>query len=185
MITIKTNISEVTARLISKIQALGGKDVTRTAAIDVLNRMTERIHEQGMAAEGSKLGTYSAPYLKFRARNGRGTKNEIIASFTRQLNNSLNVIGLPNSWGIGVVVQARNPLDMYLNKSNQAKGRNSTKKVSKGKKKGVGKRSLTNGDLIKYLETQFGKKVWTGLTVDEKDLALERVREEVRKILNN
>ena len=53
MITIKTNISEVTQRLINKIQALGHRDVTRKAAFDVLETMRERIHDKGLAADGS------------------------------------------------------------------------------------------------------------------------------------
>ena len=185
MITIKTNISEVTARLINKIQALGGKDVTRSAATSVLNMMTERIHEKGLAADGAAMGTYSPQYLKFRSSNGRGADNKKTMSFTRQLNNSLNVIGMEKGWGIGVLVSARNPVDNYLNKKNQAKGRKSTLTAGTVKKKNGRKRALSNNDLIKFQEKQLGKKVWSAITKEEKALAVDEVRKEVQRILNS
>lgn len=183
MITVKTNISVVTASIIDKLHKLSSKDVTRQAAIDVLNLMSERIHEQGKAADGSLIGTYSVGYLKFRSQNGRGSDSKVIASFTRQLSSALNVVATEKGYGIGVAVSGRNALDNFLNKKNKAKGTASSLKIGKVKNKKGKARPLSNNDLISFLEKQKGKKIWA-TTTDEKAHALNVVREEVRKILN-
>jgi phage gpG-like protein len=82
MITIRSNVLLVTANLIKKMHAIADiQSILRPVAVDVLNMMTERIHEKGIAADGGQIGTYSPRYMKLRTGNyknssryTRGTK---------------------------------------------------------------------------------------------------------------
>lgn len=73
----------------------------RPVAFDVIALMTERIHDQGKAADGSQIGEYSNSYLKLREKNKRGPDKKIIVSLTRQLENDWSVIPTQNGYGIG------------------------------------------------------------------------------------
>lgn len=75
MIGIKSNIALVSARVIQKMQLLADtKELLRPVAVDVLNLMTERIHEEGRAADDKQIGTYSPEYMKVRTGNFRNAK---------------------------------------------------------------------------------------------------------------
>ena len=77
MISVKTNIGVVSANLIKKLQILKDpRPLLRPVAIDVLSLMTERIHIDGKAADGSQIGTYSPGYMKVRTGNfGNSARN--------------------------------------------------------------------------------------------------------------
>lgn len=81
----------------------------RPVAFDVIALMTERIHDQGKAADGSQIGEYSNSYLKLREKKyKRGTDKKIIVSLTRQLENDWSVIATEKGYGIGF----KNPLNV-------------------------------------------------------------------------
>lgn len=67
MIRIRTNINQVVAFNVSKLQSLADNDkMVRTAAITVLGLMKQRIHEDGLDANGKPIGTYSKSYMVLR-----------------------------------------------------------------------------------------------------------------------
>lgn len=67
MITIKTNINKVVQITVEKLESLAQNDkMLRTAATTVLGLMKKRIHEDGLNANGKKIGTYSKGYMKIR-----------------------------------------------------------------------------------------------------------------------
>jgi hypothetical protein len=103
MITIKSNIKLVSDGLINKLQILRDpKPLLRLVALDVLNMVTERIHEKGEAADGSQIGTYNKNYLRRRQNNyKRSSDSKIIVSLTRQLENDWAVKATERGWGIG------------------------------------------------------------------------------------
>jgi hypothetical protein len=103
MATIKTNIGEVTEAIKEKLAKLGDKEyIPRTLSFDLIDRMTKRIHIDGMAADESQIGTYNKDYLSLRRRKyNRTADSKIIVSLTRQLENDWNVIATDQGYGIG------------------------------------------------------------------------------------
>jgi hypothetical protein len=94
MISIKTNIAPVVLHLQTKLASLADKDkMIRACAVGILPVIKTRIHEQGKAADGNQIGTYSPGYMKVRtgnfgnsARYSRGKnkgKNKNSGKFTR------------------------------------------------------------------------------------------------------
>lgn len=67
MIRIQTNIGQVINVTVGKLNKLADNDkMVRTAATSVLGLMKDRIHEQGLDAEGKPIGTYSKGYMILR-----------------------------------------------------------------------------------------------------------------------
>lgn len=185
MITVKTNIEVVTTALLNKLELLRDpRPLLRPVALDVLNLMNERIHEQGKAADDSLIGTYSIGYLKFRSENGRGKDSKVIASFTRQLSSALNVTATDKGYGIGVLVTGRNAMDNFLNKKNKAKGKEFTLKPGIVRNKKGKKRLLSNNDLIFFLQKKYKKKIWSP-SKSETDFAIGNLKKRVNEILNS
>ena len=70
VIRVKTNISKVSSELVGKLKQLQERDqLLRAVATNVLMTMKERIHKDGVAADGSQIGTYSDGYMKVRTGN--------------------------------------------------------------------------------------------------------------------
>lgn len=103
MITVKTNINVVTTSLLKKLEILRNpKPLLRPVALDVVVLMTERIHEEGQAADNTQIGEYNNNYLRLRQRkNKRSGSKKIIVSLTRQLENDWSVVATDKGWGIG------------------------------------------------------------------------------------
>lgn len=103
MISVKSNIKVVSGRIKQQLEQLRNKEyLLRPVAIEVIPMMTDRIHQQGQAADGSEIGTYSNSYLKLRQQKyKRDASNKVIVSLTRQLENDWSVIATQNGYGIG------------------------------------------------------------------------------------
>lgn len=70
MITVKTNIGSVVLKLQNKLSAMADKDkLVRACAAGILPVIKTRIHEDGKAADGNPIGTYSPGYMKVRTGN--------------------------------------------------------------------------------------------------------------------
>lgn len=103
MASIQSNIGEVTGNIEEKIKKLGDKEyIPRTLSFDLIDLMTKRIHIDGVASDGSQIGTYNKDYLSLRRRRfNRSADSKIIVSLTRQLENDWNVIATDDGYGIG------------------------------------------------------------------------------------
>lgn len=103
MITIKTNIGEVTKEIKDKLLKLADKEnIPRILAFDTIDLMTNRIHIEGKGANETAIGTYNKSYLKLRqAKYNRSSDPKIIVSLTRQLENDWSVIATPKGYGVG------------------------------------------------------------------------------------
>lgn len=103
MVTITSNIGEVTAELAAKLKALSNPElIPRQLAFDTIDLMTRRIHEEGKATDEGQIGTYSSNYLKLRERKyNRKSDTKVIVSLTRQLENDWSVIATENGYGVG------------------------------------------------------------------------------------
>lgn len=101
-LTITTNLPEVLNNLGQSIQEiLNPNYLLRPVAIEVLPMITERIHQEGKASDGSEIGQYSNGYLRQREKAGRGESKKVIVSLTRQLENNWSVLETTNGYGIG------------------------------------------------------------------------------------
>lgn len=103
MITIKSNIGQVTAELKDKLLKLADKEnIPRILAFDTIDLMTNRIHQEGKAASEQQIGTYNKSYLKLReGKYKRSSDPKIIVSLTRQLENDWSVIATTKGYGVG------------------------------------------------------------------------------------
>jgi hypothetical protein len=102
-ITVTTNLPEILTSLGLQLKTLMDKNyLLRPVAIETIPNMTQRIHQEGKASDGSQIGTYSNPYLKQRVNNyKRSADTKIIVSLTRQLENNWSVLETSNGYGIG------------------------------------------------------------------------------------
>lgn len=107
MISIKTNIQEVTSGLILKLRSIIDQDkVIRVVASTMAGEIRERIHEKGLDASGNAIGTYSLQYLKRRKKKFNRSGNKVIISLTRNLENDWSIcqslpIKTPFGYGLG------------------------------------------------------------------------------------
>lgn len=108
-ITVRTNLGQVLGQLKRKLEILKDREyLLRPVAIELIPEMTERIHKNGQASNGSEIGTYSNSYLKQRERQNRGKDTKVIVSLTRQLENDWAVVPTDRGYGIGF----NNPLNV-------------------------------------------------------------------------
>jgi hypothetical protein len=121
MINITSNIAEVTQRITIQLSALADKDkLLRGLAAGILPVVKTRVHEQGLDATESPIGTYSPGYMKVRTGDfnspvitrgkkkgevrpnyNRSRDTKVIGSLTRQMENDLSVIETPDGYGLG------------------------------------------------------------------------------------
>lgn len=101
-LTVNTNLSEVLSNIGQAFETIFNNDyLLRPVATEVIPLMTERIHQNGKASDGTEIGTYSNSYLKYREKNKRGSSPKVIVSITRQLENDWSVLETPKGYGIG------------------------------------------------------------------------------------
>src|SRR6478735_3983744 len=103
VIKLSTNLAEVSARIRAKLEKLKDKDyLLRPICFDLIELMKIRIHEKGMNASGSAIGTYSKGYLALRQKKyKRSSDTKVIVSLTRQLENDWSVIATARGYGVG------------------------------------------------------------------------------------
>lgn len=95
-------MSEVMANIDQSLKTIFDPNyLLRPVAIEVLPMITERIHKDGQASDGTQIGTYSNGYLRTREKNNRGKDTKVIVSLTRQLENNWSVLETTNGYGIG------------------------------------------------------------------------------------
>lgn len=111
MVTIRTNIGEVSKEIAKKLQLLKDKEfLLRPVSLGLIDKMTQRIHIEGKGSDEAAIGNYSNQYLKLRQRKpfNRNSDAKIIVSLTRQLENDWSVIATPKGYGIGF----KNPFNL-------------------------------------------------------------------------
>lgn len=104
---IKTNIPQFTEAMREKFELLGNKEyLLRPVMFGLVDLMTNRIHNNGLAADGNAIGSYSNGYMRTRAKAGRQEGKKVVISLTRQLENDWSVKErsvqpTPKGYGIG------------------------------------------------------------------------------------
>lgn len=100
----KLDISKLEGKIGDKVANLNPQTLLRPIAFDLIAKMTERIHDQGMGSDGQpiKAGGYSSSYLKYRQKyHNRSADPKVIISLTRQLENDWSVVQTQGGYGIG------------------------------------------------------------------------------------
>jgi hypothetical protein len=108
---IQTNIGLVTKAIAEKLKTLRDPEyLLRPVAFGLIDKMTQRIHNEGRGSDGAAIGTYSNSYLKQRQRPplNRTGDTKIIVSATRELENDWSVIATQKGYGIGF----KNPFNL-------------------------------------------------------------------------
>jgi hypothetical protein len=102
-LSIKLDFSKFSQDLEQRVERLKNKDyLLRPVAIETIPLMTRRIHQDGVARDGSQIGTYSSSYLKLRqAKYNRSGDPKVIVALTSQLENDWSVIATDKGYAIG------------------------------------------------------------------------------------
>jgi len=157
------NFIAVAERVNLQIEKIRNPDqCIRTVATTMSAIVHERIHEKGLAADGTPIGKYSDRYYKYtRKKHGRlEPQDKKVFSLTRKMENSFT-FGPDNpdptktteGYGLGFVGSPGGSIGTYK-------------------------------DLSEALEKQAGKEVYK-LTEEEKDQSINVALDFIRKPLNN
>lgn len=105
VIKIDTRAFERDFEAITKV--LTDKDSTlRPVAIELVEMMATRIHDDGLASDGSLIGSYTEGYLALREGRGLGSDKKVILVLSRKLYNSWSAFPTDNGWAVGFVDDA-------------------------------------------------------------------------------
>jgi len=69
MLTVATNINAVISSELAKLSRFDAIQVCKAQAVATVAMFRDRIHQEGKAADGSQIGTYSTGYMKVRTGN--------------------------------------------------------------------------------------------------------------------
>lgn len=95
-------MAAVISTVSEKLSAIDIDRLTRLQATSLLATMRVRIHQDGVASDGSQIGEYTPAYIKYaRKKAGRGTDPKVILSLTRSMENSMELYPIENGTGIG------------------------------------------------------------------------------------
>lgn len=133
-------------RLITELVELKNPDrLLREIATTLSAEVHERIHEKGLAADGSGIGTYSDNYFKYTRKkyNREEPKSKVVFSLTRKMENSFTFgderppIKTASGYGLGFIGSAPG--------------------------------NVSYSDIVGWLEIHFGKEVYA-LTSSEEEM---------------
>jgi hypothetical protein len=103
-LNIESNIPFIVGSILAKFAAIENPEtVTRYVAANMMGVIRDRIHEDGKNSNGAMIGEYSSKYMKLRqSKYNRTADRKVIASLTRQLENSYTLKGQQKSYTIEV-----------------------------------------------------------------------------------
>lgn len=183
MITIRTNINVVAASIIEKLKRISDPStLLRPVAIDVMNMMTERIHEKGIAADGNPIGTYSPAYMKVRTGNYKNStrykggknagKTKDAGVFSRGTNKGKPRPKYNRTNDTKIVVSLTRQLE------------NDWAVIGTTKGYGIGFNNPLSIQKMRWVEEKKDKKI-AALTTDEKTYAIDSFKKLVHEKLMN
>lgn len=103
MASIKYNISALQGLQKDMLTLQQSDSLLRIIAEAMRGKTATRIHENGLKADGNKIGTYKGSYLKWRIKNGyETTGTDIVLFLTGQMQRDWKVIAISNTeYGLG------------------------------------------------------------------------------------
>lgn len=107
MATVNIDLSDFVQSYEQIVEVLKDEESTlRPVAVELVGIMATRIHEDGLASDGSPIGQYSSNYLKVRERRKLGADPKVILVLTRKLFNSWGAFATDHGWAVGFVDDA-------------------------------------------------------------------------------
>lgn len=103
-VSITSNVQGTFADMESAIKRIveQSSPILLAGASSILALVHDRIHGDGLRADGRPLGRYSNSYLAFRIRKHNRTSDpKVIASLTRQMENDFTIVGIGDTVGLG------------------------------------------------------------------------------------
>ncbi len=195
MIRVKTNITDVVSSLKAKFANLergaqGYDSMMRTVATSLIGKVKMRIHEQGKAADGSAIGTYSTSpiYVSSKANPGRSfgrpigkTGKSKFKSGKRKGEDHASRY-FPGGYNEYKTTIGRNQLGtVNLSLSGQLNNQLTIQATAKGY--GYGWPDKEKLKRANALEKKYGKYIY-GLTEEELQMAMEVAKKEVMDALS-
>jgi hypothetical protein len=178
MITVKTNISVVGTRLLNKLSVLRDpRPLLRSVAIDVLPLITARIHEDGQAADGTQIGTYSSEYMKVRTGN-YGNSGKVSRGKRKGALKDAGVYSRGKHKESRPQYHRSSDRKIIVSLTRQLE--NDWSVIATPSGWGIGFKNPLNAQKMKWVEQRKGKKI-AALTSGEKDYALNRLKALVHK----
>ena len=183
MFVITTNFDEVLYSINARLNAIDSNRICLMMAEKVRGSMRTRIHEEGKAADGSPIGTYSEGYMKVRTGDF-GNRKKITKGKNK---------GQANEKDAGLFVRGKNkgqPRPLY-NRDNDTKVvasltrqmENALTVIPLANGAGIGFHDDLNYNKSKWVEETYGKDIFA-LTDQERAEALEIAQREVDRILS-
>lgn len=90
---------------IQQVQALSGpataQALLRVAALSFLESSLDRIHNKGIASDGSPIGEYTTSYLFRREKKGYSADKRVVLEFTGQMRRDYTILPVQGGWGTG------------------------------------------------------------------------------------
>jgi len=176
----RITISEGLSASLEQLKQLPGDDrVMRMVATSLLGHVHDRIHEKGLNANGTPIGTYSTEYMKVRTGNfgnserfTKGKKKGEVKNageFTRGKNKGQPRPNYNRTSDTKVVISLTRQME------------NDFKVVATDRGYGLGYSNLENLKKADYVEETYNEEIFS-LTEEETDLAVEIATQEVLKI---
>jgi hypothetical protein len=110
MITVTMEIPEITQDIKNLLTPEAVDKMLLEAALVQTSMMADRVHIQGKDSFNGAIGTYSEGYMNVRTgkvpaedgrRYNRGSSTKVILSLSRQMENDLGAMPLPDGFGVG------------------------------------------------------------------------------------
>lgn len=197
MITIKSNIGQITAAIRAKLEKLTDKEnIPRILAFDTIDLMTKRIHIDGKDSADAQIGTYSKGYMAVRTGNFKNSDK-----FSRGKNKGKNKnagvvskqrVATPFGKSSFAVqnIEADKKARVNYNRSNDTKViisltrqlENDWSVIATGKGYGVGFLNPHNLDKARWTEATYDKNIFS-LSRSEENKLSEVVQELVNNVL--
>ncbi len=100
---VSTNIDALINSLEAKLNDATKQLITYEVAVAVFGPLKARIHNDGLASDGTPIGTYDNAYLKERQKKyDRTADSRIILSLTKEMEKDFNIRAVGNtSYGLG------------------------------------------------------------------------------------
>lgn len=99
---VTTNIDAIINNLEAKLNDGTKRYISLEIAKSLLGPVKERIHGEGLAADGTQIGTYDNAYLKIRRKFNATESTKIILALTRQMQGDFTVQAVDDTtFGLG------------------------------------------------------------------------------------
>ena len=192
MIVVVTNINDVISSLNGKIEsfypgASGYESLVRTVATTVSAEVKTRIHETGIASDGTKIGEYSRKpmYVSKAANVGRdfgrpvGKTGKSKFSSGKRKGEDHKSRYFPGGYHQYKTAIGRNRIgSVNLSLSGQLNAQFGIQPTENGY--GLGWADIKKRELAAALEKKYGKKIW-GLTPEETTLTITVAKNEFKR----